>query len=614
MGLSTTLSNALSGLSVTQSSLDVLSRNIANSGTPGYHRQSVNSLDYTGTSSNYAVSSGVTRAFDQSLQVHYTNEVSDSSASSVQSTYLNQLQTYIGKPGDSGSLDTVFGKFQSALTSLTASPDDYSTRATAVSAAQSLASTLNELTTQVQGLRQQANGQIQTDVDSVNQSLASLEKINTKLADQNIDSGSRATLLDQRDQLVSKVASVIDVKASYRTDGSVALSTRSGVGLLDGKASVFQFQPVTNISANSQFNTDDTQNGVGKLTLLTPSGLSLDLVKQNVLQSGELAGLVNLRDNTLVQAQAQLDGIAAGLAQSLSTNVTKGTAASSGAATGLSVDLSAVQPGNDVLINYTSGGVAKAVRLVRVDDASKLPMDYVDAGGTRVVGANFTGGATGVAGVLQAAIGASVAVSGTGSTLTVLNDGTANTAVNGVQTRTTSTATQNVGLAVSLFVDSGNAGFTNSVDGKGQKLGFAGRIAINSSILSDNTKFVQATTGASLGDVTRVNYLAKQLSTMTFADPPNNKAGLGGALTGTVSDLISQTMDFQGSTVAAALDDSTSHDDAMTALTSRMTSETGVNVNDEMARLVQLQRAYAANAHVVSVVQSLLDSLMSAVR
>ena len=294
--------------------------------------------------------------------------------------------------------------------------------------------------------------------------------------------------------------------------------------------------------------------------------------------------------------------------------MTKGTAASSGAATGLSVDLSAVQSGNDVLINYTSGGVAKAVRLVRVDDASKLPMDYVDAGGTRVVGASFTGGATGVAGVLQAAIGASVAVSGTGSTLTVLNDGTANTAVSGVQTRTTSTATQNAGLAVSLFVDSGNAGFTNSVDGKGQKLGFAGRIAINSSILSDNTNFVQATTGASLGDVTRVNYLAKQLSTMTFADPPNNKAGLGGALTGTVSDLISQTMDFQGSTVAAALDDSTSHDDAMTALTSRMTSETGVNVNDEMARLVQLQSAYAANAHVVSVVQSLLDSLMSAVR
>ena len=65
MGLTTTLSNALSGLSVTQSSLDVLSRNVSNSGTPGYHVQSVNVVDQPGITSNYAVSSTVQRAFGQ---------------------------------------------------------------------------------------------------------------------------------------------------------------------------------------------------------------------------------------------------------------------------------------------------------------------------------------------------------------------------------------------------------------------------------------------------------------------------------------------------------------------------------------------------------------------
>jgi len=611
MGLTTTLSNALSGLSVTQSSLDVLSRNVSNSGTPGYHRQSVNVVDQTGTSSNYAIASSISRAFDQSLQNYYTTETSDSAAASVTSTYLNQLQTYLGKPSDNSSLNTVFSNFQTALNALTASPDDYSTRATVVSTAQGLASTLNSLTTQVQGLRQQANGQITSDVTTLNQSLSSLVKINDKLGDFNTDATSKASLLDQRDRLVAQVAGIIDVNVTYRDDGSVALATRSGVGILDQKASVFSFTPNTNVSATQQFSSDDSQNGVGSLTLKTPAGLTIDLVKQNVLQSGELKGLIDLRDNSLVQAQDQLDSVAAGLAQAFSTNETDGTSASSGTATGLSVDLSNVQSGNELDLTYSVGGVSQSVRVVRVDDASKLPLDYT-TGGVRTIGLSFAGGAAGVASALQTALGSNVQVSGTGSTLTVLNDGTSNTAISSLTAKTTSTALQNAGLGLNLFVDGGNSAFTNSLDGNGQRLGFAGRISVNSSVLADNTKLVQSTSTSPIGDVARVNYLYDQLNSMAFTDPPNNTAGVGGQLSGTVTDLISQTMDFQGSQAASAQSDSDSHSDAMGTISTRMDSEYGVNVNDEMARLVQLQAAYSANAHVVSVAQDLLNSLMQA--
>ena len=611
MGLTTTLSNALSGLAVTQSSLDVLSRNVANSGSPGYHSESVNVVDQTGTSSSYAVSSAVSRAFNQSLQNYYTTETSNSSNSSVVASYLNQLQTYLGKPGGSSSLDTVFNNFQTALNALTASPDDYSTRATVVSSAQTVTSTLNQLTTSVQGLRQQANGQILSDVNTLNQALTSLVKINGQLGSFNTDATSKATLLDQRDRLVSQIAGVVDVNVTYRDDGSVALATRSGVGLLDQKASVFSFTPNSNVSATQQFSVDDSKNGVGTLTLSTPAGNTIDLVKQNVLQSGELKGLLDLRDKTLVQTQDQLDSVAAGLAQAFSTNTTDGTSASSGAATGLSLDLGNVRPGNDLLLNYSVGGVAQSVRVVRVDDASKLPMDSTSSG-VRTIGVSFAGGAAGVANALQTALGSNLQISGSGSTLTVLNDGTTNTAVASLQSRTTSAAVQNAGLGLSLFVDGGNTDFTNSLDGNGQRVGFAGRISVNSAILSDNTKLVQDTSTTPIGDVARVNYLFDQLNSMSFSDPPNNTAGVGGQLSGTVTNLISQTLDYQGSVVAQAQSDSSAHTDAMAAVTSRMTTEYGVNVNDEMARLVQLQAAYSANARVVSVAQSLLQSLMQA--
>ena len=41
-----------------------------------------------------------------------------------------------------------------------------------------------------------------------------------------------------------------------------------------------------------------------------------------------------------------------------------------------------------------------------------------------------------------------------------------------------------------------------------------------------------------------------------------------------------------------------------------MDSEYGVNVDEEMARLIDLQNAYAANARVVSIVNELLQTLM----
>jgi flagellar hook-associated protein 1 FlgK len=43
-----------------------------------------------------------------------------------------------------------------------------------------------------------------------------------------------------------------------------------------------------------------------------------------------------------------------------------------------------------------------------------------------------------------------------------------------------------------------------------------------------------------------------------------------------------------------------------------MASEYGVNLDEEMARLMELQNAFAANARVVSVIKELLDALFAA--
>jgi flagellar hook-associated protein 1 FlgK len=612
MGLSASLTNALSGMATSQNSLQVLSRNVANAGTPGYHKQSLNVIDNNGLNSTYAVSGGVDRAFNQSLQVYYTSATADAGYTDVRASTLDRLQTYFGKPGDTASLDTMFGTFQNALQALTTSPDNYATRANVVAQAQALASTLNTLSTNVQGLRQETEAQMANSVDALNNAISSLQQVNSRLAVQNQDQGSRAALMDQRDRLVSQVAEYIDVKVDYRSDGTVGLMTNTGVGILDVKASVFSFQPAGTMTAEKQYNADSNKSGVGKLTLTTSSGLTIDLVQQRVLQSGKLAGLVELRDTTLVAAQSQLDEIAAGLAKAFSTVTTTGQPVSAGAQNGYSLDVGNLIDGNDFTLTYSVGGIEKNLRVVNVGDASKLPLDYLDANGARVVGMDFSGGAAAVATGLASKLGPGFTVTGSGGVLTVLNDGSGgNTSIGALVGHATASGLQNGDTALSLFVDRSGADFTDSLGGKGQKLGFASRITVNSAVLNDTTLLVQYQAGGSLGDAARANTLLDQLRGMSFGTAMTNLSDPGSfRLGGSVSDLISQTMNYVGNAAARAISADDTQQLTMDALTQRMDTEYGVNVDEEMARLMELQNSYAANSRIISVVQDLMNKLM----
>jgi flagellar hook-associated protein 1 FlgK len=607
MGLGVTLSNALSGMRTSQSGLEVLSRNVSNAGTPGYHRQSLNIVDQV---SGSARATGVERAFSQSLQVHYTDALSAAGQSGALATTLDRLQAAFGKPGDAGALSTMFSSFYNAMQALETSPDSYAARANVMAQAEAMASRLNTLTRDVQTLRQDTEAQMASSVETLNRALTGLQQINQRLGDLSQDDATRASLLDQRDRLVSQVAEQLDVQVDYRSDGSVALMTRTGVGLLDVKAASFSFEPAGTLSAEKQFSYDSGQSNVGRLILTTSSGTKIDLVQQNVLQSGKLAGLVELRDTLLVNAQDQLDEIAAALAQAFSTVTTQGAPESSGGRNGYSIDLAPLRAGNDFTLSYTQGGVAKSLKVVNVADPGKLPLDYVDANGTRVVGADFSAGGAAVALAVQGALGSGFAVSAAGSTLTVLDDGAANTTdVGGLVSHATATATQGE-LGLSLFVD-GGADFTNSLDGRGQKLGFAGRIAVNPALVTDNTLLVKSSGTTSLADATRPTYLLEQLDGMRFASGQSGPAQAGSfRLGGTLADLIAQSMDYVGGMSAAATSENDTQQLTMETLQQRLDSEYGVNVDEEMARLMELQNAYAANSRVIAVVQELMNRLM----
>lgn len=617
MGLTVAIGNALSGLKVSQSALEVISRNISNAGTPGYHKQTLNALEVGRGDNSYVRAGTVERAFDSILQNYYTKQVPETAYTATRATFMDRLQTALGKPGSAGSLDTALGSLETAFDALATSPDNYATRADVVTKATNMANTLNRLSLEVQGMRRETETRMASSVDQINTMLGSLRDVNLVLADYGVDNNTRNSLLDQRDRIVSGLSEMMDVKVDYNPDGTVRLATKSGTSLIDVKPSVVRFEQSGSLTPTSEFNVDDAKSGVGKFILETPNGTKVDLVKEGAIRTGTLGALIELRDVTLQDAQKQLDDVAAALSQVFST-VQQPATVVAGPPSGHDIDLSKLKDGDDVMLKYRGeDGVERNARIVRVDDLSKLPLTSPDSFGNQVVGLRMAGtGPAGtvdiniVAATLNSALSYGPTFSGTGNTLSVRANGNSTPVT--ASSRWTADQLSSGAMGMPLFIDTdGNKAFTNSLSGQGQRLGFAGRIAINPGVVTDNTALVNYSPTTASGDSKRVEYLAEQFNSMRFGS--NSMVGSKGGgfrLSGSLSDMVSQVVEYQGSSIQTALSAHATNTQTLDAITSRMEENYGVDINEEVAKLMELQNAYAANARVASVVQELLDTLM----
>jgi flagellar hook-associated protein 1 FlgK len=620
MGLSTSLNTAVAGLNATQLGIGVVSQNVSNAGKAGYVRREVSTSDPVYAGSVGVNTTAVQRLLDVIVQRQLWQETSGAAYTSTRADTLSSLDKLYGQPGSSTALDTIYNSFTSSLQSLQNDPSNYSLRSNVLDTASQLASQLNTLSNGVQTLRGQAEAGIADSVTKVNELLNSLTSINARITGAPQDS-STAELKDQRDRAVAELAQYVDIKTSEDARGSLNIVTTSGTQIFDGRPSVaFSFDARSSIAPESQWSSDPTKRNVGTITLTDSSGNKTDAVANKTFRSGQIAAYLELRDKTLVQAQSQLDEIAAQMSSALSNREVAGTASTSGAATGFDVDLSGLQSGNTVTLDYkvTPGGQTQRFTFVRVEAGASLPLP-ASAGGdanNRVVGIDFSGGTASVASQIQAAVGSGFTVSGSGSTLTVLDDGAAGTRdVVGLTARPTNTTLSSAGGAVELpfFVDGGrnNAAFTGSYENGSQTTGFAARIVVNPALIADRSKLVTYDTTTAAGDATRPQLLLARLTQSQRAF--TNATGLDGSTATTsltLSSYVQRVVSSTGQTVEAAQRLDEGQQVALASIQSRFQAKSQVNVDQEMSNLIELQSAYAANARIISTVKEMMDILL----
>jgi flagellar hook-associated protein 1 FlgK len=619
MGLSTSLGTAISGLNSAQIGIGVVSQNVANAGTPGYVRRNVSSVDSISGGTVGVNNPNVQRLLDRIVQHQLLQESSGAAYTSTRAQVFANLDQLYGAPGSKTALDSMYSSFTSSLQALQNDPSSYTNRTAVLDAASQLANRLRGLSEGVQQQRAQAEAGIGAGVTRVNELLDQLTNVNARIVNAQQTSGT-ADLRDQRDRIVSELSQYVEIRTDERPNGSLSITTASGTQLFDGRPTVkFEFDARANIGPQSQWSSDPAQRGVGTIIARDLNGNGFDAIANNTFRSGEIGALVELRDKTLVQAQKQLDEIAAQLSSALSDREIAGTAVTAGAATGFDVDLAGLQSGNSVTLDYkvTPGGQTQRFTFVRVESAASLPLPASAQGdaNNRVIGIDFSGGPASVAAQMQAAIGPGFTVSNTGSVLRIVDDGAGATRdVVGLTARPTQTSLTGGTGELPFFVDGRNNGvYTGSYEGGAQSAGFASRITVNPDLIADRSRLVVFNTSPATpqGDTTRPKFLYDRLTSSQRSF--TNATGFDGSTatsTGTVSSLVQRVVAGQGqaSEQAKRLDEG--QQVAFSAVQSRFLEDTKVNVDQEMSTLIELQSAYAANARVISTVKELLDVLM----
>ena len=619
MGLSSALATAMTGLRANQAALSIISGNVANAQTPGYVTQNPNQIEVnSGGEGSTVLTTGVSRQLDLFVQNQLRTEISGGAYADQTANILGQLQSVYGTPGGDGTLETTLNNFTTALQALSSNPGNQSAQSVALSAAQTLAQQLNTTTRGIQSLRSNVEQDIGNSATQANAAMTQIAQINTKLQGLSPTDPEAATLMDQRDNALSQLAKLVDVRAVTDSSNQTNVFTTSGIQLVGaGLASEFTFNSPGTLGATSLYSANPAKSGVGALNIKLPNGASIDLVATNAISSGQIAADLKLRDQTLVQAQTQVDQLAATLSSAASDQATAGTAVT-GPPAGFDVSLSGALPGNTVNLTYTdtATNTQHQISIVNVNDPAALPLQNAANANPKLVGVDFSAGAASVATQLNAALGGShLQFSNAAGSLRVVDDGTSSATVNAASVTTTATSLASGNPQLPLFTDASSI-YTGQITASGLELtGLAGRITVNAALLADPTKLSVYNTSplTATGDTKRSDFLYAQLTSAKFSYSPSTGIGSSAQpFQGTVTSYLQQFINQQSnaSTLANQLQQGQSV--VVSTLQQKFNSTAGVNIDTEMSNLIAVQNAYAANAHIMSVVQSMMNTLLQA--
>jgi flagellar hook-associated protein 1 len=304
---------ALSGLRVAQQSLGTVGTNMANVTTDGYHRQTaqiapVDTGGAMGLSMGGAEVTSVVRAIDGLLESEILRQRPLQGQLQQELPALESVEDALGTLDSEGLWKSLEGFF-SSLDELAGQSDSLPLKEQAVRAADMLAGEFRRMGAFLGDLDSQIEQEAQRSVNRVNALASQIADMDGQIQARSATGGNVNILMDQRDQAIAELSDLADVQVSgadqpqAQTNVSVwgvpvvagATTTQLACGWLEGG-----------------------QLGVG------PAGGNY---LQTSVSGGGIAGLLSLKNDLLAGIRDNLDALAKSLATSVNSLHVQGVGA-----------------------------------------------------------------------------------------------------------------------------------------------------------------------------------------------------------------------------------------------------------------------------------------------
>lgn len=301
MSLALSLSAAIAGLQAAQNGLDITAQNVANVNTEGYTRKEHNQISWVVDGNPAGVKSlAFSRVVDESLILGLRSEVGSTEELAAKQTYMLRITDLFGSPSDNNSISHKVSDLKTAFDELATNVNNIASQSNAVNAALDIATQFREMSTFIQEQRSGTETRIDKIVDRMNVLLEQVDTLNNQIS--RIDTvgiDSADDYKDQRDQALLELSGYIDIKTFTRETGEVVVMTQNGTPLLTTEASEVSYAAGGNNSAWTSYDG-------GSISGIYAAGIDIT----NQIKSGELKGLIDLRDDILPNMQAELDELA----------------------------------------------------------------------------------------------------------------------------------------------------------------------------------------------------------------------------------------------------------------------------------------------------------------
>ncbi len=307
-------------LSINQRAMQTVGHNIANQETEGFSRQQVRSgtsaPDPTGLGGG-ADAQPTSRVYDKFVQRKILQENPRSEMFKSRGEFLQKIEIIFSETEGNG-LHKALNEFWNSWSQLSNQPESEPARMRVKEQSDVLASRFRGMHSQLSGLRKEINGRLVATVNKVNELGQKVAELNRQIFSYEGRQRVANDMRDARNQAIEELSALVDVNSFEDPNGRTTVIIGRDWTLVEGI---------------NRYQLDGKMKG-GELGMLNIDGVSTNDNRRDLTRTfreGEMAEMLRMRDDTIVEYQKNLDEIAFGLAGKVNKIHASGTGINSAA-------------------------------------------------------------------------------------------------------------------------------------------------------------------------------------------------------------------------------------------------------------------------------------------